>query len=107
MQDVFDVDCEEELESMYTEKVWSEVDDALKTKMLKSLKNGLIACHQEVPSDSELMKRLKGFYGNRRNSQLIKRDPEKARKRKLETKANHRTWVNKAAIVHINLNELN
>jgi hypothetical protein len=103
VQDVFDNDCEEELGCIYTERVWSEVSEDLKMRMLKSLKNGLIACHQEVPSDSEVLKRLKGFYANRRNSQLIKKDPEKVKKRKLETKANHRTWVNVTAMCGVNL----
>ena len=87
MQDVFDNEFEKELASAYTVKLWSELDDNLKMKMIKSLKNGLIACHQEVPSDSEMLKRLKGFYACRRNSQLTRE------KRKMETKASHRTWV--------------
>ena len=93
MQDVFDNEFEKELASAYTVKLWSELDDNLKMKMIKSLKNGLIACHQEVPSDSEMLKRLKGFYACRRNSQLTREDPERLKKRKMETKASHRTWV--------------
>ena len=42
MKDIFDVEFEEDLQDMYKMKLWSEVDDELKDRMVEHLKNNLI-----------------------------------------------------------------
>ena len=63
--------------------MWSEIDEDTKETMMEAVKNNLIACELEVPSDKVIFKRIQGFYGNRRSMELIKNDPVKKKKDKL------------------------
>ena len=96
MQDVFDVD-HKELDKFYTEKTWSDLGEDLKSRMTRTLTNGLIAGDYQVISmltiilinnckqckgtpRKALKKRLKGFYSSRRNVRLLNKSPTKKRK---------------------------
>ena len=46
-----------------------------------------------MPSEKDIMKRLRGFYATRRNTLTVKVDKERHKKRKLMMKANKRTFV--------------
>lgn len=93
MQDVFDGDCKEELEGLYTKACWSELEEEVKMSLVTTMENSLRAVKLHVPPKRELLKRLKNFYSSRRTQELTKSDPHKKRKRKLELKANRLTYV--------------
>ena len=65
----------------------------MKEKLVKSLKNNLIACSIEVPCKEKFIKRIKGFHGSRRSTELFNADPVRKRKRKREVKRNRMTYV--------------
>ena len=92
MQDVFD---EEDLgmEEMYSNKKWSEIEEETKKVIVDRVKNSLISRNKKVPSEKVMINRVKGFYSNRRGIELIKLDPEKAKRRRFETKKNRLTFV--------------
>ena len=46
----------------------------------------------------DIMRRLKGFYGSRRNTKVTKEDEVKNKKRKLAVKASRRTYVSNKAL---------
>ena len=89
VQDVFDIEYEDTLKEMYTTKVWSEIDEVC----WETNKNGLCAIQEEIPSDKVILARLKRFYSSRRHEKQTKCDVDKTKKRKMEKKANHRTYV--------------
>lgn len=82
MQDVFDDECEE-LQSIYTTTVWSEIEDSLKDKLIDMLKKSLLANDIPVAPRKDLVKRLRNFYSNRRSACIIKSNPEKKTKKKI------------------------
>ncbi len=108
------MDLKEELKDLYGQKVWSEVSDDLKVKMKERIKNNLITCNMEViiaiaivrsfriafiskvPTEKDILRRLKGFYSTRRNTVITNNDRDKSKKRKLMTKANRLTYVSLA-----------
>lgn len=97
----------EELKDVYTTNVWSELGDDMIEKLTDAVKDGLRAIHEEIPGDKVILQRLKGFYSSRRNVKLTMMDPEKSRKRKMEKKANHRTFVSVLLLcIHIDVIEL-
>lgn len=99
LQDIFDGDMKETLKDLYRTKVWSEIGEEVKIKLLNGLRNNLVACHLKVPTDKELLNRLKGFYRTRRYTIMTKEDAEKNRKRKLSMKASRRTFAERERIV--------
>lgn len=82
---------------MYCNKIWSEVDEEVKKRMIEAVKMAMIACMMEVPSEREITKRVKGFYANRRAVEVTRSDPDKKRKRRLETKKNRLNFVKHSA----------
>lgn len=48
VQDVFDGELKEVIEPLYTEKVWSAIDDDLKSTMKETLVNALLASDMPV-----------------------------------------------------------
>ncbi len=73
--------------------MWSEVSDEVKDKLIKAVKNNLIACGNVIPTTKSIVKRIKGFYSNRRSIELLNADPAKKKKRKMEVKRNRMTYV--------------
>ncbi len=47
----------------------------------------------QVPSEKELLKRIKGFYTSRRHVKITRDDDKKKKKRKLSLKASRLTYV--------------
>ena len=86
---------------MYTAKLWSEIDEELKDRMMVHLKSSLIASNLSVPRNKEIVNRMKSFYTSRRSSKLIKGDTEKLQKRKLAVKASRKTYVSKTVCLTI------
>ena len=78
---------------MYATNLWGELEDSLKDRMVEHLKNSLTASKLIVPKAKELINRLKGFYSSRRNTELLKGNEDKWRKRKLAVKASRLTYV--------------
>ncbi len=62
LQDVFDTEFKDELEELYTTKVWSEISDELKENLIGCMKSGLKAVEVPIPTDKVIMRRMKGFY---------------------------------------------
>ena len=55
-------------------------------KLLKGVKNSLVAYGSDVPKDKIIMARVKNFYANRRGVNEVKKDPVKLKKRKKDVK---------------------
>lgn len=73
--------------------MWSELDDDKKKNLFEAVKNNLIACEMNVPTEKTIEKRVRTYYINRRSTEVIKSDLEKHKKRKLDTKRNRLTYV--------------
>ena len=69
------------------------MDNEVKDKLVELVKESVIACGMDVPCNREILKRVKGFYGNRRSMELLNSDPVKKKKRKMEVKRNRMTYV--------------
>lgn len=93
MQDVFDGGFKEELDGLYEKNLWSELSEGTVNKILEAIKNSLRAYEMKIPSEKEVLRRAKGFYSNRRSLQIIKKDEDKRRKRKLAMKVNRSNFV--------------
>lgn len=103
MRYIFDIEFEEELEGMYTKKLWSELEVNLKNKMVEHIKDSLSASGLKIPKTKDAMNRLRGFYANRRSTYLMKSDQDKWRKRKLAVKASRQTYVRHFLLYMINI----
>ena len=78
---------------MYLDRVWSEVEQSDKGKLCQAVTNSLIANNMNVPKEKDIVKRIKGFYMNRRSAKLTKCDDDKKKKRKMDLKRNQLTFV--------------
>lgn len=93
MKDVFDDKCGDELKEMYTDYLWAELSDNLKSSIVNEIEQHLKAIVKAVPPKCTIISRAKKFYNSRRTNELTKADPEKRKRRKLALKANRLTYV--------------
>jgi hypothetical protein len=77
LKDVFD---EDDLADTYRGKMWSELDDDMKEDLIEAVENNLVACDLQVPSEGIIERRVKGYYNNKRTTELTKADSEKRKK---------------------------
>ena len=81
------------MKTMYKERMWSELEVVEKEKLIEEVKNNLVASGIPIPSDKTIEKRVKMYYSNKRNTELINADPEKKDKRRMDVKRNRMTYV--------------
>ena len=77
MHDIFDSELSEELTDIMVSTVWSELPERLIERMVQSAEKH-IALKNKSPAPKKLiLKRLRKFYGNCRNTLIIKQDTVK------------------------------
>ena len=100
MHDIFDSEFSEELADIMVSTVWSELPEGLIERMVESAKKHIALKNKSPLPKKLILKRLREFYGNRRNTLRIKQDTVKRRARRETMKINSLIYVSMMLLSH-------
>ena len=93
MHDIFDSEFSEELADIMVSTVWSELPEGLIERMVQSAEKHIALKNKSPLPKKLILKRLTEFYGNRRNTLIIKQDTVKRHARRETMKINSLMYV--------------